>query len=712
MHPLLTLLLQIGVVIVVARLVGLAFRALRQPQVVGEMAAGILLGPSLLGWTLPGVSAVLFPPPSLPTLGLISQLGLIFFMFLVGLEFDPKLLRGRARAAVITSHVSIAVPFFLGSVLALYLYPRLSDASVPFTGFALFMGAAMSVTAFPVLARILDDRNLFGTRVGALTLMCAAVGDVTAWSILAVVIAVVRSSELSVPLWVTLAGSTLYAALMLLGVRRALRWLESFHRNRGELTQDMVAMVLLLLLASAWTTEWLGIHALFGAFTLGAVMPKGRDFVRDLNERLEDFTVVLLLPLFFAFTGLQTSVRLISSVEMWGYLSLILAVALAGKFGGSTISARLTGLGWREAGALGILMNTRGLMELVILTIGHDLGLISSALFTMMVLMALITTMMTTPVLEWIYPERLLRRALIEAQAGPERTTVLVPLSLPSSGPGLMRAARMLSAPDRELRVYAAYLGRAQDRRLVELQALGAWSPESVLGPALEAARAEKIDVRPVTFVSHDVAADLADLARSKCVDLVLMGWHKPVFGKSILGGTVRDVMASSPRDIAVLVDRGRWPWQRVLVPFREGPNAQLAIGLARRIAAQGGAEVTLLHVIPPDAGDGPPDRGLDLPETGSSQIRVRVVRHEHPLEALVQEAAAGYDLVAVGVPEPGTSARGPFGLYEERIVTDTPASLLVVRAGAPGGCASAEASVHGRAVWDLGKDAAAPQAV
>lgn len=233
MHFLLTLILQIAVVLFVARAVGWLFRKIHQPQVVGEMAAGIILGPSLLGWVAPGVSAALFPPESLGYLNILSQVGLLFFMFLVGIEFDPKLLRGRGHAVVVTSHVSIIAPFFLGAALALYFYPRLSDDSVSFTGFALFMGAAMSITAFPVLARILTERNLLHTKVGALTIACAAVDDVTAWTILAVVVAIVRASAVETPLWVTLAGTAVYVGLMVLVVRRALGWLESFYHSPG-----------------------------------------------------------------------------------------------------------------------------------------------------------------------------------------------------------------------------------------------------------------------------------------------------------------------------------------------------------------------------------------------------------------------------------------------------------------------------------------------
>jgi Kef-type K+ transport system membrane component KefB len=409
MPDLLTLIVQVAVVVAAARLVGLLFRRLGQPQVMGEMVAGILLGPSLLGRVAPGASAWLFPPESLGFLSSLSQVGLLVFMFLVGLELDPRLMRGKGHAAVVTSHVSIVAPFFLGSALALYLYPRLSDAGVGFPGFALFMGAAMSVTAFPVLARILGERGLMRTRVGAVTIACAAVDDVTAWCILAAVVMLVRAGAAGLPLWATVGGSLLFIATMWFAVRPLLARLEARFHRRGGVSQDVLAVVLVVTLAAAWTTEWLGIHALFGAFLAGAAMPKDAAFVHALNEKLEDATVVLLLPLFFAFTGLRTTVGLVDSWEMWGYCALIVAVAVAGKFGGSTVAARAMGMPWREAGAVGVLMNTRGLMELVILNVGLDIGVISPALFTMMVIMALATTFMTSPLLAWIYPPRVQR---------------------------------------------------------------------------------------------------------------------------------------------------------------------------------------------------------------------------------------------------------------------------------------------------------------
>jgi len=399
------LILQIGTILIVARLVGWLFGKLHQPRVVGEMLAGILLGPSLLGWLAPGISAAIFPPDSLGHLNSLSQVGLLIFMFLVGLELDLGHLRELGRAAVMTSQVSIIVPFILGSAFALYLLPRLSDPSVHFTGFALFMGAAMSVTAFPVLARILTERNMFRTRVGSVAIACAAVDDVTAWCILAGIVVIVRASSMELPVWQIVVGLAVFVLLMGFVVRPALRRLEMVYEKRGHLTQDLIAVILLVVLASGWITESLGVHALFGAFLAGVIMPRHPKLSGELSQKFEALIVVLLLPIYFALTGLRTSIFLISGAQMWLYCAVIIVLAVIGKLGGSMLSARLNGMTWREAAAVGILMNTRGLVELVILNIGLDLGILSPPLFSIMVLMALVTTLMTTPLLTWIYPE-------------------------------------------------------------------------------------------------------------------------------------------------------------------------------------------------------------------------------------------------------------------------------------------------------------------
>jgi Kef-type K+ transport system membrane component KefB len=334
----------------------------------------------------------------------LSQIGLLLFMFMVGLELDTKMLRKLGHIAVVISHTSIIVPFVLGALLALFMFPRIADDSLPFKGFVLFMGAAMSVTAFPVLARILGERNLTGTKLGTLTIACAAVDDVTAWCLLAVIIAIVKSELNHLPLWQMLPGVVVYLGLMLYVLRPLLKRVIGQQADAKK-NDKLIAVLLVCMLASSWATEWLGIHALFGAFFAGVIVPKENGFTEDVRKRFHLPVVVLLIPLFFAFTGLRTSIGLINGSEMVLYCGLVFVVAVAGKFGGSMIAARVMGTPWRESASIGVLMNTRGLIELVILNIGLDIGVLTRPLFTIMVLMAVGTTLMTTPILSLIYPE-------------------------------------------------------------------------------------------------------------------------------------------------------------------------------------------------------------------------------------------------------------------------------------------------------------------
>ncbi len=408
MPNLFILTLQLAVVLAACRVVGWLFQKIGQPKVVGEMFAGIMLGPSLLGWAAPNVSAYLFPPSSLGFLNALSQVGVVVFMFLVGLGINPRELKKQGHAAVLTSHVSITAPFVLAAFLALYLYPRLSDESVHFTSFALFMGAAMSITAFPVLARILNERDMLGSRLGTVAIACAAVDDVTGWCILAYIVVLIRSAHSTISIWWTISGIVVFGLAMIHGVRRLLSGFEKVYRTKGAISENLMALMLLLVLASSLFTEYLGIHLLFGAFLMGAIMPKEAKFVRYVLDRFETITVTLLLPLFFAFTGLRTNIAAVKGPEMWMYCGLIILVATVGKLGGSTLASWLSGMPLREAVGLGTLMNTRGLMELVILNIGLDIGVISPTLFSMMVMMALVTTFMTTPVLVLICPNEML----------------------------------------------------------------------------------------------------------------------------------------------------------------------------------------------------------------------------------------------------------------------------------------------------------------
>ncbi len=395
---LLHVLVALTAIIITGQLLAKLFAYLCQPSVIGEVVAGILLGPSLLGSELSGW---ILPPGVAPFLGLIAQLGIILYMFMVGLELNVSLLTHRVHATVATSHASILVPFLLGTLLAIALYPRLSDRSVPFTSFALFMGVAMSITAFPVLARILTDRGLTRTELGVIALGCAATDDVTAWCLLAFVVGIARA-QVGQGLLIT-AGALGYIAAMLVIARPLLRPVAA-RWTTEPLPRGAVVVVFVALLLSALTAEVIGIHAIFGAFLLGAVIPHESVVARTLTRQLEHLVTILLLPAFFAFTGMRTRIDLVSGLDQWILCALIVLIATLGKCGGTLVAARLTGMGWRAAAALGTLMNTRGLMELIVLNIGLDLRVISPTLFAMMVVMALVTTMATAPVLWWLLP--------------------------------------------------------------------------------------------------------------------------------------------------------------------------------------------------------------------------------------------------------------------------------------------------------------------
>jgi Kef-type K+ transport system membrane component KefB len=399
--PFSILLMQIVVILAVAGLFGRLFRRLGQPPVMGEMIAGIVLGPSVLGFFFPEAMTFVFPTSSLGTLQLLSQLGVVLFMFIVGMELNVRHVKEKGSAAVMISHASIIVPFVLGTALALFLYRGLAPPGTSFSAFALFIGVAMSITAFPVLARILEDRGLTQTNLGSLALTCAAVDDVTAWCILALVIAIVQASGIAVSL-VTVVFTLLFAAAMIFLVRPQLRRMVKQATGSHVHTRRLIAGVLALVLICALITETIGIHALFGAFIAGVVMPPSTDFRMFLRDKLDAFSAAALLPLFFAFTGLRTQVTLLNDWQSWALCGVIILVAIAGKLGGSMLMSRFTGMTWSQSFSIGALMNTRGLVELVVLNIGYDLGILSGRIFAMMVLMALVTTFMTGPLLSLV----------------------------------------------------------------------------------------------------------------------------------------------------------------------------------------------------------------------------------------------------------------------------------------------------------------------
>ncbi|HEX6046944.1 MAG TPA: cation:proton antiporter [Pyrinomonadaceae bacterium] len=404
-NPVSVLLVQIIVIIIMAGLFGRLFRKLGQPPVMGEMIAGIVLGPSVLGFFFPDAMAFLFPQSSLETLRLLSQIGVVLFMFVVGMELNIQHLREKGTAAVMISHASIIVPFLLGSALSLFLYRDLAPAGTSFTAFALFIGVAMSITAFPVLARILEDRELTQTYLGSIALTCAAVDDVTAWCILALVIAIVKSAGVMVSV-ATVLLTLVFAAVMLFIVRPQLNRIVKETPRSSLHGRRLIAAMLAFVLACALITESIGIHALFGAFVAGIVMPSAPEFRTLLKDKIEGFSAAALLPLFFVFTGLRTQIGLLNDWQSWALCGVIILVAIAGKLGGSMLMSRWNGMSWSHSFAIGALMNTRGLVELVVLNIGYDLGILSGRIFAMMVLMALVTTFMTGPLLSLIKSEQ------------------------------------------------------------------------------------------------------------------------------------------------------------------------------------------------------------------------------------------------------------------------------------------------------------------
>ncbi len=399
--PLSILLAQIVTIIAVARIFGWLFKKIGQPTVIGEIIAGIALGPSLLGMIFPEFSAGLFPAASLANLQFLSQIGLILFMFVIGMELDLKVLKNSAHNAIVISHASIIFPFALGTGFAYFAYEYFAPAGVSFSSFALFLGISMSITAFPVLARIVQERGISKTPLGTIVITCAAIDDVTAWSVLALVIAIVNATSFVSTLYGILL-TVAYVFIMIKIVRPFLNRVAGTHTARENVTKPIIAVFFLILLVSSYITEAIGVHALFGAFMAGAMMPEDAKFRNIFTEKVEDVALVLLLPLFFVFTGLRTHIGLLNTPFLWEITGIVILLAVSGKFLGSAIAAKFVGQSWKNSLSIGALMNTRGLMELVVLNIGYDLGILSAEIFAIMVIMALVTTFMTGPLLTLI----------------------------------------------------------------------------------------------------------------------------------------------------------------------------------------------------------------------------------------------------------------------------------------------------------------------
>lgn len=681
--------MQIAAILGLARLMGALFQKLRLPQVVGEMAAGIMLGPTLLGAVSPEAFGFLFPADSTQYLNALSQLGVVFFLFLVGLELDPKLLMSQGRAAVAIGVSSIVVPFVLGVGLTAWLASETDlfrDAD-NIHATMLFMGTAISVTAFPVLARILTDTGTQRTRVGTMSIAAAAANDVVAWCILAGVVAFAQAAGLAQGLW-TAAYTALFVLTMVLAVRPFLRRLETVHDRSGRPSPGVIALIFFLILVSAITTEMIGIHALFGAFLLGAVMPRGTRFVSTVAEKIEDFTVVLLLPIFFAYAGINTHIELRGAGEFWIYTGAIIAVACLGKIGGAGIAAKMAGLGARESVSVGVLMNTRGLMELVILNVGRELGVIGDEVFAMMVVMALVTTAMTAPLLELVYPRRWRDRQLASTKR--PGYSVLIPVSMPRSAVPLAELADLITGKaSQDRRVLGLYLRQQNDFELLRSQ-VDDRPPEEFepLQILRDEAGKRGLPVEMLSYTTRDPGLEIASVANARGIDMILMGFHKPLLTQSILGGTVHRVMSLAEAHVGVFVDRGFHGVRRVLVPYMGSTHDRLAMDIAGRIGREAQARVTVLHIVDPErraekklATSGTATRLFNDP-TQPAPVELKVVEDESPVDAVIREAAS-HDLLIIGVTEEWGLEGGMFGFRRERIAAESATSMLIVRRGA-----------------------------
>lgn len=532
-YPLAVLLLQIITIILVARCFGFLCRKIGQPSVIGEILAGIVLGPSLLGAYFPNFSAMLFPPSSLGNLGIMSQIGLILFMFVVGMELDVGVLRNRAHEAIVVSHASIIFPFALGVALAYFIYQETAPEGVNFISYALFIGISMSITAFPVLARIVQERGLSKTKLGAMAITCAAADDITAWCILAAVIAIVKAGSLTSALY-TILFSIAYVVLMLRLVRPFLKRIGDLYATKESLSKPIVGIFFVTLLLSSWSTEVIGIHALFGAFMAGVIMPPNINFRNIFIEKVEDLALVLLLPLFFVFTGLRTQIGLLNGPGLWGLCLIFIAVAVVGKFAGSAIAARFVGQSWKGSLTIGALMNTRGLMELVALNIGYDLGVLSPEVFAMLVLMALITTFMTGPSLTLInrfFNEK--QEEHFSSTLQVDKYNILIAFGSPLTGRLLVRLANSLTRKTKDtVRITALHLSPAN-----ELNQFNAFEYEKEsFAPIQAEATALGQPVISLFKPSDNIDDDIIETANKGEFDLLLVGIGKSVFEGTLLG--------------------------------------------------------------------------------------------------------------------------------------------------------------------------------
>ncbi len=531
-HPLAILLLQIITIIIVARFFGWIFRKIGQPTVIGEIIAGIFLGPSLVGMYFPEYSTMLFPAESLGNLQFLSQIGLILFMYVIGMELDLKVLKNKANEAVVISHASIVIPFALGIALSYFIYHQFAPKGVDFLSFSLFMGIAMSITAFPVLARIVQERGIHKTRLGTIVITCAAADDITAWCILAAVIAIVKAGTFASSLYI-MAMALTYVLAMLFLVKPFLKKIGDLYAERENLSKPVVAIFLLTLIISSYLTEIIGIHALFGAFMTGAIMPDIAKIRNIFIEKVEDVAVILLLPLFFVFTGLRTEIGLINDSYLWKITGLIILVAVIGKFLGSALAARFVGQNWRDSLTIGALMNTRGLMELVVLNIGYELGVLSPKIFTMMVIMALVTTFMTGPALDIINYLFKSKDLVLPAELIASKFKILISFGNNEKGRSLLRLANSFVKKQNEnTNITAMHLIISDEMHAYNMEEY----EKETFEPIQEESKLLNQEITSIFKAAVDIESDIADIASRGDYDLVLVGLGKSIFEGSLLG--------------------------------------------------------------------------------------------------------------------------------------------------------------------------------
>ncbi len=556
-NPFTILLLQIIVVLFTVRLFSYLFKYIGQPGVIGEIVAGIVLGPSLLGYLFPDFFGFLFRPQSLSNLQTVSQIGLILFMFVIGMEVDFRTLKNKINETLVISHAGILVPFFLGILSSYWIYEKYAAQQTAFLPFALFIGISMSITAFPVLARIIQERNMTKTPIGVLSIASAANDDVTAWCLLAVVIAITKAGNFGSALF-AVGLTVIYIAVMFLVVRPFLKKIGDLYANKEVINKTFVGFIFIILVISATLTEIIGIHALFGAFIAGVVMPANFGFRKVMMEKVEDVSLVFFLPLFFAFTGLRTQVGLINSPELLQVCGMLIAVAIIGKFGGCALASRLVGESWKNSLIVGTLMNTRGLMELVALNIGYEMGVLPPSIFVILVIMALVTTFMTTPVLALVEKVFAIKEPVISLTK-----KLVLCFGRIESGRDLLTIYELLFGPRlQQKEVIAAHYTLGTDVNPLHAKQ---YEEESFNLLNSEAERINlKVDCR--YKVTDKLIQDMAHLVQAEKPDLLLLGAGSnymleggtqvlPLLG--LFRNKVDDIIGQVKCDVAVFVNRG-----------------------------------------------------------------------------------------------------------------------------------------------------------